>query len=87
MTNPNEEAGVKPPRAREIVLSLLLLLLFAPVVLAVGSAAFRPDWLLLKIAGVPLSVLWVLASILTFIGLTWLFAASIFSQAEGEPEQ
>lgn len=87
MSNPNEEAGVRPPRTREIVLSLLLLLLFAPVVLAVGSALFRPDWLLLKVAGVPLSVIWVLASILTFIGLTWLFAASILGPVEEEVEQ
>lgn len=87
MSHPTEEAEVRPPRAREIMLSLLLLLLFAPVVLAVGSAVFRPDWLLLKFAGVPLSVIWILVSILTFIGLTWLFAAAILSPAEEEAGQ
>lgn len=81
MSNSNHDDTVKPPGVQKIALSLLLLALFAPVVLAVGSAAFRPAWLTTTVAGAPLSVLWVLGSILIFIVLTWTFARMTFVQA------
>jgi len=70
----DESQAAGPPSARQVGLSLLLLALFAPVVLAVGSAAFRPAWLLATLGGVPVSLLWVLGSILLFVTATWLFA-------------
>lgn len=81
---PSEESqAVEPPSARQVGLSLLLLALFAPVVLAVGSAAFRPAWLLAMLAGVPVSIFLVLGSILLFVTATWLFARVALA-ADGE---
>lgn len=87
MTTSGQDEAVKPPGAAQVVLSLLLLALFAPVVLAVGSAAFRPAWLTTTVAGAPLGILWVLGSILVFIVLTWAFARMAFvrGEKEGEP--
>jgi len=73
---------IRPPSAVQIALSILLLILFAPVVLAVGSADFRPAWLLHLLGGVPLSTLWVLGSIILFIGLTWFFSRMAFARGE-----
>lgn len=84
MSSPDEDEGVRPPSARQVGLSLFLLLLFAPVVLAVGSDAFRPGWLTATAAGVPISVLWVLGLILAFVFLNWLFARMIFAQTDKE---
>lgn len=75
----DESQAVRPPSARQTALSLLLLALFTPVVLAVGSAAFRPSWLHAMLAGVPVSILWVLGSILLFVTATWLFARMTFA--------
>lgn len=81
----DESQAARPPSARQVGLSLLLLALFAPVVIAVGSAAFRPAWLLAMLAGVPVSILWVLGSILLFVTATWLFANMVFARpGEGE---
>jgi hypothetical protein len=66
---------------RQIWLSILVVLLFSPVVLASGSAAFRPAWYPDRLAGVPLSVWLVVVLILVFVGLVALFARAAF----GEP--
>ena len=87
MSTPDPSAAVRGPGAVPVLLSLLLLALFAPVVLAVGSEAFRPVWLKNLAAGVPISVLWGVGSIALFVVLTWLFARMTFAQlqpTEGE---
>ncbi len=87
MSDSNNDQKVAALAARQVGLSLFLLALFAPVVLAVGSAAFRPAWLLSMVGGVPLSVLWVLLSIGGFIALTWLLARSVFARVDEETGQ
>ena len=67
----------------QVLLCVLLLALFSPVVLAVGSAAFRPDWLTTTVDGVPISVLCILLSIVTFIVLTWAIAIMAFARLSG----
>ena len=59
---------------RLIWLSLLVMVLFSPVVLASGSAAFRPGLYLARVGGVPLSVWLVVVLIAVFVGLVALFA-------------
>lgn len=66
---------------RQIWLSILVMLLFAPVVLASGSADFRPAWYPERVAGLPLSVWIVVVLIVVFVGLVTLFARAAF----GEP--
>ena len=68
---------------RQVAFAILVLLLFAPVYLCVGSAAFRPDWLAERVAGVPLSMLLVVVLMVVFVGLTWAFSGEAFG---GDPE-
>lgn len=85
MPNPKPDRPNAAPSALQWGLSVLLLALFAPIVLAVGSPALRPAWLLHRVAGIPLSLVWVVVSIAVFIGLTWTFSKIVFAQMrEGE---
>lgn len=85
MSAQNPDRAIAPPSAFRIVCSGLLLALFAPVVLAVGSADFRPGWLADRVSGIPLSIVWEIASIAAFIVLTWLFSRMDHAQArEGQ---
>ena len=63
---------------KQIGFAFLVLALFAPVYLCVGSPAFRPDWLTLRFATVPLSV-WVVVGLMgVFVLLTWAFSGAAF---------
>ncbi len=87
MPRPEQNEAVTPPSAKQVWPSVLLLALFSPVVLAVGSAAFRPAWLTETVAGIPASVLWIVGSIVTFVALTWLFARMTFVRLGAEGGQ
>ena len=82
-----DQRAVTPPGVQQVGLSLLLLAIFAPVVLAVGSATFRPAWLKAAPMGIPISVLWILISIVIFVAMTWAFTRMAFAQANGESER
>jgi hypothetical protein len=86
MSTSDRGEAARPPGAIQVLLSLLLLLLFSPVVLAVGSPAFRPAWLDRPVAGMPPAVLWVLGSIAVFIVLTWIFARMAFARPPARPD-
>jgi hypothetical protein len=67
---------------RQIWLSVLVFVLFTPVVLASGSAAFRPAWYPDRVAGLPLSVWLVVVLIAVFVALVTVFAWAAFGGAE-----
>lgn len=84
MPTSDEDVAVAPPGARKAWISVLLLALFSPVVLAVGAAVMRPAWLLLRPAGLPVSVIWVFVSMIVFVVATWILAAqALASDKEG----
>lgn len=58
--------------------SLLILLIYTPVVLAVGSASFRSDGLATRLLGVPISVWAVGMVMVALVILAWRFANSAF---------
>jgi hypothetical protein len=68
---------------KKVALSALVLALFAPVYLFVGSPAFRPSWAASRFVGIPVTVLWVLILFVTFVGLTWIFSREAFAD-EGD---
>lgn len=67
---------------RQIWLTILVMVLFSPVVLASGSASFRPGWFVARLLGAPLSVWLVVALIAVFVALVAAFAKAAFGQAE-----
>ncbi len=65
--------------AKQIVCSLLVCLLLAPVVLAVGSPAFRFPVYRQAILCVPAFSALILGLIVLLVVLVWIFAGSAFS--------
>lgn len=59
--------------------SLLILLIYAPIILAVGSAQFRDDGLATRLLGVPASVWIVCLSMVALVALAGRFANSAFT--------
>ena len=73
--------------SRQVWLSVLVILLFAPVVLASGSPSFRPAWYPTRAFGIPLSVWLVVGLIVVFVCLVALFARAAFGAAVPDEEQ
>ena len=69
---------------RQLACAALVLALFAPVYLAVGSPAFRPAWLDVRVATVPASVWCVLLLMVVFVVLTWAFSAAAFTERSSD---
>jgi hypothetical protein len=69
---------------RQVLLSLLVIALFAPVYLSSGWAGLRPAWLPDRVAGVPLSTWLVLGLIAVFVALVCLFSRGAFGAADTE---
>ncbi len=66
---------------RQVILSVLVMAVFAPVFLAVGSPAFRPAWLSNPVIGeIPASALVELAYLALFVVLVWVFSGSAFAE-------
>jgi hypothetical protein len=68
---------------KQILGSLLVVILFAPIVLATGSPAFRWAVYGAELAGVPLFPLLVVALLLVLMVLVWIFSGAAFSDSEG----
>ena len=64
---------------KQALCSLLVLILFSPVVLATGSASFRSDLYHHTYAGIPGFPLLVVGLILVLMVLVWVFAGAAFS--------
>lgn len=64
---------------RQVLLSLLVVVLFSPVVLATGSAAFRPALYSATFAGLPAFSLLVIGLLAVFMILVCILAASVFT--------
>jgi hypothetical protein len=66
--------------ARQIVITILMVALFAPVYLSSGSADFRPAWFTDLIGPLPVSVWLVIALIVIFVGMTWFVSGGVYGQ-------
>jgi hypothetical protein len=64
---------------RQVLLSVLVVLLFSPVVLATGSAGFRPALYSATLGGLPAFSLLVIGLLLLFMVLVCILAASVFA--------
>ncbi|HEY4030918.1 MAG TPA: hypothetical protein VGM25_11280 [Caulobacteraceae bacterium] len=67
---------------KQILGSLLVFILFAPIVLATGSPAFRLAIYQSEVAGVPLFPALVVALLLVLMVLVWVFSSTAFSEAD-----
>jgi hypothetical protein len=64
---------------KQVLCSLLVLILFSPVVLAVGSPRFRLSVYHSTFAGVPGFPLLVVGLLLVLMVMMWIFASAAFS--------
>lgn len=69
---------------KQIFGSLLVWALFAPVILATGSKAFRLPIYDGTIAGVPTFLLLVVALLLILMVFMWILSAAAFDQTDGQ---
>ena len=69
---------------RQIVITILMVLLFSPVFLSSGSAAFRPAWFATPVANLPISAWLVLALIVIFVGMTWFVSGGVYGQDDDQ---
>jgi hypothetical protein len=69
---------------KQILGSLLVCILFAPVVLATGSASFRWGVYHTLVMGVPLFPVMVVALLLVLMVLVWIFSSTAFSAPEAQ---
>jgi hypothetical protein len=67
---------------KQILGSLLVCILFAPIVLATGSPSFRLAVYQTEVAGVPLFPVLVVALLLVLMVMVWIFSGSAFSDAQ-----
>ena len=72
--------------ARQVGISILLLVLFAPIFLSSGSAAFRPAWFTDRIGPLPVSVWMVLGLMVVFVAMVWIVSASAFRHGDDADE-
>lgn len=68
---------------KQVLGSLLVWVLFAPVILATGSPAFRWGLYHKVVLGVPVFPLMVVALLLVLMVLMWIFSSAAFSETEG----
>lgn len=73
--------------ARQVWISVAMLVLFAPVFLSSGSAAFRPAWFTSRLGPLPVSVWMVLGLIAIFVLMVWIVSASAFKGADDAGEE
>ena len=69
---------------KQVLCSLLVLILFSPVVLAVGSPSFRLDAYHLTVLGVPGFPMLVVGLLLVLMVMMWIFAGAAFSDDDGQ---
>jgi hypothetical protein len=69
---------------KQILGSILVWLLFLPVVLATGSKAFRFSFYDGTVLGVPAFLLLVVALLLIFMVFVWIFSAGAFDEHDGQ---
>jgi uncharacterized membrane protein (DUF485 family) len=72
--------------ALQIGLSILLLVLFAPVFLSSGSAAFRPAWLGTRLGPLPTDIWIVLGLMVLFVLMVWIVSVLAFRRADDSDE-
>jgi len=72
---------------KQILGSVVVWLLFLPVVLATGSKAFRFPLYDGTILGVPTFLLLVVALLLIFMVFVWIFSAAAFDKTDGPSEK
>jgi len=72
---------------KQILGCLLVCLLFAPIVLATGSATFRLSLYSTEVAGVPLFPLLVVGLLVVLMVLMWIFSSTAFSDADTQGEE
>ena len=72
--------------ARQLWLSLLAVILFAPVFVASGWPGLRPAWLADRIAGFPISMILILGLIAVFVALACWLAGGTFGAADGDDQ-
>jgi uncharacterized membrane protein (DUF485 family) len=74
-------------RLRQVWLALLVMALFAPVALAVGTPVFRPAWLSAPLVGaVPASAVVVTGYILVLVVLVYVLSGSAFGDRAPQEE-
>ena len=69
---------------KQVLCSVLVLLLFSPVVLATGSKAFRLGVYHRTFAGVPAFPLLVVGALLVLMVLMWVFSSAAFAGDDGK---
>lgn len=72
---------------KQILGSILVWVLFAPVILATGSKAFRLAVYNGTILGVPTFPLMVVALLLIFMAFMWILASGAFDDADGATDK
>lgn len=70
--------------ARQMWLCILVMALFAPVFLSIGSPRFRPSWLSATIGWIPVTVLGTLVLMSVFVCLTWIFSKVAFDTTDDD---
>ena len=72
---------------KQILGSILVWVLFAPVILATGSKAFRLSLYEGNVFGVPTFLFMVVALLLVLMVFMWVLATSAFDEADGGPDE
>lgn len=72
---------------KQILGSILVWVLFAPVILATGSKAFRLSVYNGAVLGVPTFLFMVVALLLILMVFMWVLATSAFDETDGQGDQ
>ncbi len=71
---------------RQVLLSLMLFVFFAPVFLPIGAPELRPAWFVALIGGVPFYPLMVVGLIVLFVILAYVFSRQAFGASSSDKE-
>lgn len=71
---------------KQILGSLFVWVLFAPVILATGSKAFRLPLYDGTILGIPTFLLMVVALLLIFMVFMWILSSAAFDETDGDAQ-